>query len=139
MRSKRIIFGLLGIIAFSLFSNDSDARIWIDRSNGVFGHYKTVTEDEFDDNGETVNYLACADPGFKRCRFSALVSTGGEDVYEADLDEIYAHVDAEISSGNNTGGYLTLAGNLYATWTLNPTDNSIVIYSYQEAVDLGLI
>lgn len=136
MKSKFVFFGILCCILMFAYSNVS-AIIIIDRSNGVLGHYKIVTEDHFED--PDIDYLACAEPGFKRCRFASLVATGGHELAEAEFDEILAFVDTEISGGNNSGGYTTLSGTFYATWTVGATENEVTIYSYQEAVDLGLI
>jgi hypothetical protein len=119
-----------------LFSSFSFAWTKIEKYNGGFFGYKTVTEDHAGGN----NMLACHDPGRKSCQFASISTSGDDGITLSQLDEIDRLVNTNVSNENFEGTfYYNSTFYVHFSYDLDKNKLNYEIYNLTEAHDLGFI
>ena len=105
-------------------------------NGGLFGYRDVSTGPDTNGNSITI----CKDPGIHRCRIKpADVVTGGG-LNEEQLEEIDNLVTAAISPANPSGQFMYGTDYLIVyTYDVNTNQTIYTIYTYAEAVALGLL
>lgn len=130
--------GYIMAIVFTV-SMHTNSFAWIKvtkDSKGLFG-YKYVNEDH---SGGS-HMLACANPGWNRCRWDTQPTFEDEgDVPSlVDYEAIELKVNEGIVGGSSAGNFLY--NNVYVEYDYRKDSDilTMTLYSFEEAKDLGLI
>ena len=136
---KSVFLLAIALTAFS-FSGLSWVKIE-KRDRGMFG-YRDVTASYSGPN----SMLACANPGWKACKWSNGITTGVVtdangtvmpiDDYQPIEDAVMSHITKD-----NTSGAMYYGSDLYVKYSYDASDDHLImeVYSLYEARTLGLI